>query len=90
EIGEGRSITPLRRDLQRFMLDAMIDVATLPNGFVSDDLRVVASQSLKRLQKRFRDQMVSGAELDAMTRLHLSDMDDRVTRFLGREVVADR
>jgi hypothetical protein len=90
EIGEDRSITPLRRDLQRFMLDAMIDVATLPNGFVSDDLRVVASQSLKRLQKRFRDQMVSGAELDAMTRLHLSDMDDRVTRFLNREVVADR
>ncbi len=90
EVGQGVPVTELRRDLQRFMLEGLIVQASAPSGGLNEDVRSIASQSLKRLHARFQAALKQGARLDSMTRMHLTDMADRIERYEKRQVVGDR
>ena len=88
EIGKGQSIDPLRRDLQRFAVNGYMTIAGAPAGMVNEDSRMLANQSLRDLQSRIAVQLKKPAKLDNMTRLHLKDMTETITRFEARSLSA--
>jgi len=90
EVGQDKSIRPLRLDLQRFTINALMIQASAPQGSVSNDVRMVASDSLKRLKTRFDQELRTGKKVDSMTRIHLRDTSDSISRFLSRTVVGTR
>ncbi|HVL38131.1 MAG TPA: zinc-dependent metalloprotease [Fimbriimonadaceae bacterium] len=85
EVGQNKTIPPLRRDLQRFAITGLITQAGAPQGAVSEDVRVVASDALKRLAKRFGEAAAQSSKLDGMTQAHLRDTKDAIERFLNRQ-----
>ncbi|MCH7945860.1 MAG: zinc-dependent metalloprotease, partial [Armatimonadetes bacterium] len=90
EVGQNRNVTAMRRDLQRFMVEGLITQAGARDGYISDDVRMVASQALVGLKKRFDSQASNSGTLDELTVLHLKDVSDRIGRYLKRQVVGDR
>lgn len=90
EIGANKSISDLRRDLQRFFIQSLVAQASAPAGSVSDDVRVVCSQGLGRLQTRIKGQLSKPAGLDDMTILHLRDIADQIDRYMKRQWTISR
>ncbi|MCH7905143.1 MAG: zinc-dependent metalloprotease [Armatimonadetes bacterium] len=90
EIGLNKNITGVRRDLQRFMTESLIDQASAPDGFISDDVRVIAAQGLKRLKIRMTKQVEDADGMDEMTVMHLTDMADRIDRYMKRQISGRR
>ncbi len=88
EVGENKSVEPTRRDLQRFAVSALIVQAGAPQGQIAEDVRMLASDSLRRLSARFGSQLHSKANLDEMTVIHLRDTKDQMDRFLNRQVLS--
>ncbi len=86
EVGSNEAIAPLRRDLQRFVLNALITQAGAPAGGIGEDVRLIANDTLKRLDARF----MSAKSSDDLTRLHLRDMHELVARFKARSVAVTR
>lgn len=86
EIGENVTIKPLRRDLQRFALNALMIQAGAPEGSVSDDVRFVAGQSLRQLDHRIAAQLQKPVKLDKMTVLFLRNSHDDLQRFFSRNI----
>jgi hypothetical protein len=89
EVGQAKPIPPIRRDLQRFAVTALMAQAGAQPGQVSDDARTVASDALKRLALRFQ----AGAKqpnLDDMTRVYLRDTADTIGRFIDRSISAPK
>ncbi|MEA2554011.1 MAG: hypothetical protein QOJ65_2187 [Fimbriimonadaceae bacterium] len=85
EVGTNKSITPLRRDLQRYAVSALMQQAGAPQGRISDDAKTVASDSLKRLHLRYvAAQNLPG--VDGMTKVYLRDTGDLINRFLNRQM----
>src|SRR6185503_11167904 len=74
EVGQNKNITTMRRDLQRYMIEALITQAGAPSRQISDDARVVANQGLIRLKARFDQQAANSKGLDELTVLHLKDI----------------
>lgn len=87
EVGENQSITPLRRDLQRFAVAGLMQQANAPQGAISEDVRMITSDVLHRLDKRITAQLATPAKLDSMTKIHLGDCHAQISRFLGRNMV---
>jgi hypothetical protein len=90
EIGENEPIKPLRRDLQRFTLSGLMLEAGAPQGAVNDDVRVVASDSLRRLDKRMVAQIEHPAKLDNMSLMFLKDSHENLKRFFARNLSTTR
>ncbi len=90
EVGQGKSVAPTRRDLQRFAINAMMVQASAPQGSVNEDVRMLASDSLRRLSVRFGTQLKSTKSLDAITVVHLRDTKETIDRFLNRTQVIGR
>ena len=90
EVGQNKPIKPLRRDLQLFALSGLIIQAGAPSNAISEEVRVVCNDSLKRLNERFVSQLKSGSKLDSITALHLKDMHDQIGRFLNRQLSISR
>lgn len=88
EIGTDAEISPLRRDLQRFFLGALIGQSVASGGTVNEDARVVASQGVRRIGARVKSALGRPGLSDEMTRLHLQDMDGQIDRFLNRVATA--
>jgi hypothetical protein len=86
EIGQDRPISSMRRDLQRYMVNALITQAGAPSRAIADDIRAVCSQGLVRLKARFDSQVKSGKGLDEMTLIHLKDLSASIERFQNRVV----
>lgn len=85
ELGQNKPIGPLRRDLQKFAVTALMAQAGAQPGQISDDARTVASDALKRLATRYQ----AGAKqpgLDNMTRVYERDTADTIDRFLNRSI----
>lgn len=90
EVGASKNISPIRRDVQRFMLNALSTQASAAPGAVSEDVRMIAGDSLRRLNARFTQQLGRSRGLDAMTLAHLRDMKAQSGRFLARSVSGAR
>lgn len=86
EVGTGRPIGVLRRELQRFMIEGLIVQMTASPGRVEEDARIVARDLLKRLGERFG----SAKAKDDMTRIHIADVRERIDRALKAVVVGNR
>ncbi|HRF59848.1 MAG TPA: zinc-dependent metalloprotease [Fimbriimonadaceae bacterium] len=83
ELGTGRSISALRRDLQRAHVDALIGVVLNPTGPVPNDAKMLAWDELKRVHRA-----IAGAKLrakDAYTPIHLREITMRIERALDAE-----
>ncbi|MER3414293.1 MAG: hypothetical protein C4341_08705 [Armatimonadota bacterium] len=78
EVGTGRSIGILRRDLQRFAVEALSKQALAPAGGIQEDARMIAWSTLERLHRRFS----LATSSDQTTRMHLQDMARRIKRVL--------
>lgn len=78
EVGTGRAIGPLRRDLQRFVIEALTTQALSRPGQLQEDARMIAWDTLVRLQKRYE----AATSRDEMTAVHLRDMARRIDRSL--------
>ena len=87
EVGKNQSVDPLRRDLQRFLIQGLTTIAGAPNGAVNEDSRMLASQSLSTVRQRMLTQLKAPEKLDNMTRLHLKDASENIGRFLNRSKV---
>jgi len=90
DLGSNKPIKPLRRDLQRYMLSALMTQAGAPQGAISDDVRVIANDSLRRLDGRMIVQLKATKGLDEITYLHLKDSHDMLQRFFARNVLSSR
>lgn len=86
EVGPGRTIGPLRRDLQRFVIEALITQALAPAGSVQEDVRMLASDILRRLRDRFG----KATSQDPMTQVHLRDTYERIDKALKATVSLTR
>jgi hypothetical protein len=87
EIGTNKPIPPLRRDLQRFAVYALTVQAGAPEGAISDDARMVASDSLTRLATRMATAEKQPG-LDEMTKVYLRDTVATINRFQNRQISA--
>lgn len=90
EVGADKSVAPLRRDLQRYALNGLMIQAGASPGGVSEDVRMLASDSLRRLSARFKSQLDRSKSLDGMTQVHLRDAKETMDRFLARVNVVNR
>ncbi len=90
EIGKNQPIKPLRRDLQHFALSGLMMQAGAPQGSVSDDVRVIAGDALRKLDNRFVAQIHSPAKLDTMTLMYLRNSHDSLQRFFSRGISSTR
>jgi hypothetical protein len=83
DVGAVKSMKPLRRDLQRYAINALTIQSGAPAGGVSEDVRMLASDALVRLSKKF-GQHVGDAGLDDLTRVHYRNAKENIDRFLSR------
>jgi hypothetical protein len=90
EVGANKDISALRRDLQRFAINGLMVQAGASQGGVSEDVRMLASDSLRRLSARFGAQLASAGKLEALTRIHLRDSKETMDRFLERQMTSGR
>ncbi|GIV03178.1 MAG: hypothetical protein KatS3mg015_2008 [Fimbriimonadales bacterium] len=86
EIGTGRPVSMLRRDLQRFAVEALATQALAPAGAIQEDARMIAWDTLERLYTR----TVSATSTDATTRMHLKDLARRIKRVLDSKMSIGR
>ena len=84
EIGTGAEIDPLRRDLQRFLTDALVRQYLAPAGGVDSDARMLAFRHLKTLGGR----LSQAKSMDETTGIHLKDLHHRVNRALNAVTTA--
>ncbi|MDI9639336.1 hypothetical protein QM565_26880, partial [Geitlerinema splendidum] len=85
EIGQNKSIAPLKRDLQRYFVTILIGQSTGNAGMVNDDARMICSAALGRIKTRISQQLAKGDSLDEITILHLQDLNGQIDRFLKRQ-----
>lgn len=90
EVGQSKSVTPLRRDLQRFAIGGLMTQAGAPQGAISEDVRMISADVLRRLDKRIVAQIAKPSGLDSITKIHLRDSHETISRFLNRSMVTTR
>lgn len=90
EVGTNRSMNPLLRDLQRFVLNALITQAGAVPGAVNEDARMVATDALRRLAVRFGAASRNASQADVVTQTHLRDSKESIDRFFARQQVLSR
>ncbi len=90
EIGQNQNVDANRRDLQRFTVNALITQSSAGPNAVNEDVRMIATDSLRRLSTRFGTQIGKPQKLDDMTRLYLRDTKAMIDRYLARSVTSPR
>lgn len=79
EVGTGNEVGVLRRELQRFLTDALATQALSAPGRVDSDAKMLAFHHLRTLGGRLQ----KATSKDEMTRLHLQDLARKVNRALN-------
>ena len=87
EIGRDRAITPLRRDLQRALVNRLMLLAGTRPANGMEEARALAGQSLRALNSRVGTQLSRPGLTDRATRLHLRDLMDTIQRFQARQMM---
>jgi hypothetical protein len=89
ELHRGVDIAPLRRDLQRSCLRALLNYSCTPvTWFVPAyaDARLVSKQELQRLRESIKAKLAKSSGLSKMTVMHLQDMMDAINKTEKRKV----
>lgn len=85
---EVKSISSIRRSLQREHLDILLEMV-LRKTAVPEDGRTLAWYELKQLQKAISAKLKkSGEQLDIYTIAHLEEVSDRITKTLNASLVS--
>jgi len=84
-IGNGKSISPLRRDLQRYYSTILIGQSMMNNGGIVTDAQILATYHVKKLSTSIKSALKSTTKGDMLTTLHLSQLDEEIDRFLKRQ-----
>jgi hypothetical protein len=83
-----RSVSSVRRDLQRLYLNLLIQTVVNPAPGTPEDARAIARSTLAALGTDLdRAMAVPRADLDAYTRAHLADSRDRIARALDAQMI---
>ncbi len=90
ELGQPAAVKPLRRDLQRFLLSGLVTQAGAPQGSVSEDVRIIAGDALRRIDGRMVAQIHNPKGLDEISLLHLKDSHEMLQRFFARNMNSSR
>ena len=89
EVGQATTVTPLRRDLQANLVEALVTQAGSAGNALNAEARQFANQGVRRLKARFTAAL-QNPRLDPATRMHFEAQVERIDRFLAREVMANR
>jgi hypothetical protein len=81
ELGTGKAIAPLRRQLQRDHLNVLIDMVMNPSGAAPSDAKLLAWAQLHELRGHISG-MTSGSD-DPYTKIHLAECGVRIERALN-------
>ena len=73
EFTPARSIAPLRRDLQRYVLTTLISQAQADGGTINSDANLLSGYWIERLKTEMTEAL-KNKSLDQMTQLHLKAM----------------
>jgi hypothetical protein len=84
-----RSVTAMRRDLQRAYLDRMTEIVTTPPARMPADARSVARYRLRDLDGRLQ-RALGGSGLDAYTRAHLMESRQRIAKAMDAGLEVER
>jgi hypothetical protein len=87
EVGKADKIFSTRRDLQQKVLSALLLQAGALVPISSEDVKVVANHHLQVLKKKIDHHLAQKKALDPMTKLHLTDMQEKIRKFLERQVI---
>jgi hypothetical protein len=90
EIEKGKNVPALRRDLQRYTISALITQAGAATGSISEDARMLASDTLRKLAAKMTAQLKNPKGLDSLTVMHLRDSKEQINRYLARSVSVPR
>ena len=82
EVLYGRSATAARRQLQRLHVETLSNFVL--NGGGPDEMRMVASIQLQALRAKLGK--VNASKMDRMTKYHIADTVQRITRTLDAKV----
>ena len=85
ELENGRTITSMRRNLQRAHLNRLIQLAVAPGDGTPEDATTCARADLKSIL-RGCERVLARPGLDPMTRAHLDETKDRITTTLAAPV----
>ena len=77
----GRTITPMRRELQRAYLERMTDIVARRTDRMPGDARSVGRAQLVELRTRLGGALAGGS-MDATTRAHLTESRNRIDNIL--------
>ncbi len=84
EIGQNRSISPTRRDLQRLTLSILMSYAMAPSdNKIPDEPRFLSREALVRLEKRYEAQLQASANLDQDSQIYLRSCHAAIKKFLN-------
>lgn len=85
ELPAGATVTPLRRNLQRTHLQALIDMAIQPNHAAPADAKMLARSQLRRLNVQLKG--ATGKAQDAVSQVHFADLAELSTKALNAQIV---
>lgn len=85
DIGNGKAISPLRRDLQRYYSTVLIGQSMMNNGGVVTDAQILGTYHVKKLSAKIKAALKSIEKADMLTTLHLTEMNEEIDRFLKRQ-----
>ncbi len=85
---ESANLTPLRRDLHRFAVTALMTQASAGPGAVAEDARLLANDWLRRLGSRYKSASTKKSAT-GMNGTYLRETSAQIDRFLKRSVVGN-
>lgn len=90
ELGPGRSISAMRRDLQRAYVDAMTTLIVTPADRTPADARSLARMHLRQVLGQIERAMSGAVNVDAYTTAHLQESAARIQKTLEAGLEAER
>lgn len=77
ELGAAQNISPLRRDLQRFVIEQLIKQSDSPGGSINSDAILLANFWLEKIQPQLI-QAAKNSKLDQLSQLHTRDLAKKI------------
>lgn len=86
EIPSGQSISPLRRDLQKYTISLLSKIVSNPSSG-NEDAKLLSRVHLEKLRSQMLNGLSRFSSQDEITRYHLQDSSEQIDRILKRQAV---